>query len=555
MTCQKKVPSEFIKNAADQRAVELGCWVDVEAAEKVRKFATTHCKLSDGDRAGQPADFLDWVYEDVVLPLFAWKRYNERGEIVRRFKRGSIWTPKKQAKTTTLAILSLYMLLEEEGARVYLISSAVETARQLFDSAADMVRTSPTLSKLLWVRDDKLLIQYPQKGSKKKVPIRTLKTLSGGKRGKSGQNANCVLIDECGEIADATGVTHLQNAGMARKQPICPLAISTPFAIRHPYGWSEYQRAKAIQESTSLEIDYLGVVKGVPQDVDWRDQNNWWEHIPAAGVTVPRQYWIDEYESAKDNPRAMAIFRCQLLGQWVEAETAWLTLDAWEAIESDFKESDFYGSEVVVALDGAARSLAAYVLVTKREDKYVVIPRFFHPRGTAIKSDRDNNTNYLALAQAGLITLTTGENDEYFHWPTMKDSIVKDSQRFRFKEIRIDPWSLECQMPTFSGELNDVGIRCPTVPIPPTANYVAEPTRFLEKLVFEGKLKPQKHPLFKQNALNAAVKEDAHSRITLDRDKSGGRYDAIAALVIALTGFKQDDKPKWDANTPSVFVG
>src|SRR5690606_9639170 len=147
-------------------------------------------------------------------------------------------------------------------------------------------------------------------------------------------------------------------------------------------------------------------------------------------------------------------------------------------------------------------------------------PRFFHPRETAAISDVKNNTTYKAWAESGHIVLTPGD---LFDWSVMAEMLKRDSQHFQFIEVGFDPYSLESRILEIEYDLG-----CKIVAVPPQRSVIAGPTKHLERLVCERSLRIKNNPVLTWNARNAAVKEDAHERIALDRDKAGGRYDGIA---------------------------
>lgn len=514
-----RVDPQHIRTAADELAAAQGCYVDLRDVEKVQRFAEQFCTLQDGDHAGEPLTFLPWVVRDIITPLYGWKRPDS----TRRFRRGSCWCPRKVAKTTSLAVLSLFQIFEEPAAQVYCVSSAIDTAGHLFRTAADMVESSPALSKHLWVRRNIKTIEYPAAKS-------FFKVLSGSKVAKSGHNTSCCFWDEISEIQDDEAWQRLYLSGKSRRQPIW-FSISTPQYNRYSLAWDQYKKAAAIRDGKDTDVVYLSVIHGVPDSVDWKDPQNWWPHLePLGKEVVNRDYYLGEWNRAKDNPRDLARFRNHCLCQWTESLEGWLPQDKIDRCFRDIDETDLHGKRCFIGVDGAVSHLAAYVLFFP--DTMTVIPRFFHPHDTAKKSDDKYGTKYEAWAP-DFVTLTSGD---LFDWQTVKQSLKADIKRFDVAEVAFDPYSLEGRLTELQSELD-----CPVTAVPPSKAHVAEPTKRLEMLVLSEQLKCQNNPCLKWNFQNAAVKGDAHDRITLDRDKASGRYDGVAALTLALARWMADD--------------
>jgi hypothetical protein len=95
-------------------AIELDEWEDPAKevyAERARRYA--ECV-----RAGHA---LDWQYE-CTMRLYGWERYSERWkQWIRRFRDGSLWMPKKNKKSPTLAAWGIYLLCGdgEPGQKVF----------------------------------------------------------------------------------------------------------------------------------------------------------------------------------------------------------------------------------------------------------------------------------------------------------------------------------------------------------------------------------------------------------------------------------------------------
>ena len=87
--------SQYIRSAADDRAVSEGCYFDLAAAERVRTFFARFLRHSKGEWAGKPFELMPWQWNDVVAQLFGWKRADGS----RRYRRGYIEVPKKNGKS------------------------------------------------------------------------------------------------------------------------------------------------------------------------------------------------------------------------------------------------------------------------------------------------------------------------------------------------------------------------------------------------------------------------------------------------------------------------
>jgi hypothetical protein len=162
----------WMRNESDEKAAASGCRFDVLRGAWTVYWIERFCKLYEGEGyAGEPLilhgcrqcdhshlwampDFdeaaaterarlfaecvaaghrIDWQYE-CLMRLFGWVRTSERWKReIRRFKQGSIWVPKKQKKSPTLAALALYLTVGdgEPGNNVYLCAKDGQQAREI----------------------------------------------------------------------------------------------------------------------------------------------------------------------------------------------------------------------------------------------------------------------------------------------------------------------------------------------------------------------------------------------------------------------------------------
>ncbi len=124
----------------------------------MRTFAREFCRHSQGRWAGQPFELQPWQLDDVVAPIFGWKRPDGS----RRYRRAHIEIAKKNGKSSLASALSLYLLVadDEPGAVVGNVAVDREQASIVFDAAASMVRQSPDLARAVEVIDSRKTIVH-----------------------------------------------------------------------------------------------------------------------------------------------------------------------------------------------------------------------------------------------------------------------------------------------------------------------------------------------------------------------------------------------------------
>lgn len=202
-----KVPDRYIRTKADAAAVEQGCYWDWEAGERVVSFFEDRLLLSSGPKAGEPFHLLETQKQDVIYPLYCWRRPDGR----RRFTRCLITSGKKNfGKTVMAAGLGLYHLTEDgvESPLVVLGAAAKEQASEVLKQVLYSVWEPGTKCKEprpAWMETDLKAVEslkymtYPSRNG-------MLKAISFDNMGraKGGWNCSMVVLDEVALHRDAS---------------------------------------------------------------------------------------------------------------------------------------------------------------------------------------------------------------------------------------------------------------------------------------------------------------------------------------------------------------
>lgn len=86
---------------ADELALMEGCYFDAKAGWKAVDYIEFYCKPSKGQYAGKPLQLLPWQSEQLLVPVFGWKRANG----LRRIQKSSTFIAKKNGKALALDTL------------------------------------------------------------------------------------------------------------------------------------------------------------------------------------------------------------------------------------------------------------------------------------------------------------------------------------------------------------------------------------------------------------------------------------------------------------------
>ncbi len=511
---------QWIASPADERAAEAGCYFDLDAADRVRRFLAKLVRQSKGDFAGKPLELLDWQWRNVVGPLYGWKRRSG----VRRFRRASVWVPKKNGKSTLAAALILYALMAdgEAGAEIYGAAADRNQASIIFDEVAAMVKQSPAMAKRLDVNRTIRRVTFQEANSIYQVLSKD------SRRSAHGINSHTAIIDEL-HVVNRELYDTLRYAGAARRQPI-QFEISTAGNDKTSLGYDRYVYAKRLLKGEIEDPETLAVVYECEDPARWDQPEQWHKANPSLGVTIPLDGFQSDFLEAKNgSPADQGNFKQLRLNLWQDAVYAWLPLELWDACAVDLDPAVLEGKRCWGAFDLASKmDLTAWVIVFDLGDgEYAVLPRFFAPAEADSRRQKENRTLLKPWMDAGYIQATEGNVADY---DVIEGVIREDCARFGVETVYFDPWNAT----QVANRLQAEGVQL--VEFGQTIKNYNAPMRELERLVTSGKLKHDGNPCMRWMVAHTSARKDPSGNVRPDKEKSSDHIDGVCSTIMALQG-------------------
>jgi len=490
-------------------------WYDERAAERAVQFFPRFLRHAKGEHAGQLFELLPWQADDVVRPLFGWKRPDGS----RKYRRAYVEIPRKNGKSQIAAGIGLYLLFSdsEAGAEVYSAASDRDQAAIVFEAAGGMVEASPELLSRAEVYRRSIVI--PGTNSSYKV-------LSSDVGTKHGLNASGIIFDELHTQPNRDLWDVLTTSTGARRQPLT-FAITTAGFDRHTICWELHDYAQKVLNGVIDDPEFLPVIYAAPDDADWTDPTVWELANPSLGVTVYRDYLEAESNRAKETPGYVNTFRRLHLNQWTESSARWLDLEAWNECGETVDPAELVGQPCWGGLDlSTTTDLSAFVLVFPREVGFVVLSYFWVPEENITDRARKDRVPYDVWEREGFIEATEGNVIDYSF---IRAKINELSELYLIQEIGYDPWNATSLVNDLMSEgANMIAVR---------QGYASltAPAKELEKLVVSRQLFHGGNPVLRWCAANVVVEQDPAGNLKPSKAKSTERIDGIVALVIALS--------------------
>ena len=489
---------------------------DERAATIAVNFFERLLHHSKAEWAGEPFRLEKWQRDQIIRPLFGWKR----ADGTRRYRRAYIEIPRKNGKSTMAAGIALALLFVdgEQGAEVYSAAAEREQAAIVFDEAKAMVESSPELRSRAEIFKRAILMSETHS---------VYRVLSADAYTKHGLNAHGIVFDELHAQPNRDLWDVLNTSTGSRRQPLMVM-ITTAGYDRESICWEQHEYAREVLAGINPDTEYFAFIAAADETDDWLDERVWAKANPNLGVTIKLDYLRVEARRAQQSPAYQNTFRRLFLNQWTQQETRWLPIEAWNKCSGAVNPKQLAGMACYGGLDLASSSdVAALVLVFPNDadeaEMFYWLPKMWIPRENLIARARKDRAPYDAWARDGWITATEGNVIDY-------GVIVRDiealGEQFDIKEIAFDRWGAF----QISQQLEALGFTM--IGFGQGFASMSQPTKELLRIVLDGKLAHGGHPVLRWMADNVVVSTDAAGNVKPNKQKSREKIDGIVAGIM-----------------------
>lgn len=497
-----------------------------EAARRIEFCATLrHYK---GPAKGHPFILEPWQ-SFIVGSVFGWK---VRATKLRRFRYALVIVPRKAGKTFLASAVALQLLVAggnlqedgtfsvEHGAEVYFVATKEDQAKIGWSDCVRIARRSPGFADVVSPRVKELRYD-PIDG--------VCRPLGADSDSLDGLNPSAAVKDELHAWKSRDLWDVIEDAFGAREQPLA-FVISTEGTVRGGIFDEQLSHAKNVLEGGAGYTDdaYFAVIYTIDEGDDPFAESSWWKSNPNLGISKSLDYMRDQSAKARLMPAKLATFLTKQLNVRVNAATAWLSAEAWEACAAPVDPAALHGAQCVVGLD-LARSKdmsSAAALFPDGNGGVEVLMRYWLPEDELEARIHRDRVPYDQWARAGFLTLTEGNVTDFRQ---IEADLVAWKNTFALQELAYDPM--------FATDLalrlrDDHGFA--VTEFAQTYKNYTLPCKELERLIAGRQIRHGGHPILRWNAANVIVREGPSGNLMPDKAKSSARIDGIAAVIMAL---------------------
>jgi len=557
---------------------ERGLIWDPAAEAHFRGYCRDVLRLNGGQFEGRPF-ILEPSQAFIAGCLFGWKRKNENGKFVRRFRRAYVEQAKGQGKSPFAGAVGLYCMTAdgEERAEVYAAGKDKAQAFVLFRDSVAMYEQSPKLKRELTPSGGNPVWNLAH------IKSRSFFRPISREQAHSGPRPYVALCDEIHEHPNGHTLEMLERGFKFRDQPLL-LMITNSGSDRNSVCWAEHQWAVKVAAGTDTpdeDFTYVGDVFGTSDecfsyvcaldkdDDPFTDPSCWVKANPLLGVTLKYEYLEGVVAQARDIPsKRNNILRLHFC-VWTESDTAWIPRPILEKVMVDFDPYvEHKGAPITAAgldLSGSKDlTAAAFVVetgtkrVTRADGSEADLPTYdlwieaWTPRDTMDERSKVDHVPYRVWFERGYINAPEGSRIRYDHVAALFSRL---NSEHGINVLAFDRYAFD----KFEQELDDYGVELRTVAHPQGGKRRAKPDEervqaakaagqpaplglwmpgsvaALEALILEERVRLRKSPILLGALMGVAIETDPlMGNQWFSKKKATVRIDPAVAAAMAV---------------------
>lgn len=442
----------------------------------------------------------------------------------RKYKTGHISVARKNGKTTLAAVLGLFALIAdgEPAANIIMAANSREQAHIDFDAASAFARQLDPKKKSLKVLRNEIVFQKNNAN---------LKVISADASTGDGLNPSMVILDELHEAVDSKLFDVLRSGQGFREQPLM-LSITTA-GFRIGGFCNQYEDyCKEVLMGQKVDETIFALLYTLDDGDDWTDEKNYVKANPNLGITVKRDWLLEQVNQATNTPSLEVGVRTKNLNQWVSSSNVWIPDQCVRKCLKKINMSDFIGKNnyfVYVGFDLASVSdltALSFLFIDPETQEYFFKNLYYLPKGAL--EGKYNSELYKMWSQKGHLILTEGPTTDYNY---IKTELLYWYNKFDIQGIFYDAWNST----QLVNDLINEGL--PMVAFSQSIGHFSRPTKEYERLVLSERVKIDDNPINRFCHDNVELKVDLNGNCKPMGDHNAKKIDGVIAQLTALGGY------------------
>ena len=483
---------------------------DWEEAEKLNEHFKRFSLL--GEWTGQQFELHDWQLF-CVCNIICWKMKEDKRK---RFKIAVVQVARGNGKTTLMAGLALYDLMNGVGKRVHCIANSESQAEILLDSAKIMVeRLDPNTHDCIkkW------------ESIERHDSDCTFTALPALERSLDGLNPSMWVADEAAEYKGRF-LTKLLTTGAKRKEST-GVIITTPGSNPENIYYEIVKQVESVLSGEITDDTVFGMLYGLDQKDDLEDESQWVKGNPGLEYGQPdlvslRRAW----NTMRRSPMGRSEFSRFHASRMDENSGGWLDMSYWNG-EQEIDWESLKGKPAYAGLDlSKTQDMTALVLAIPLDNGSVVLKgHYWFPKEGLAQRELDYRMPVRTWAKEGLLETTPGREIDY---EAIRKKLMELREDYDLRIVGYDAWGSKYLAETL---VND-GIPLQTYRM--GIGTFGPGCALWSNMWYAKKLVIGKDPILRRSCAEAEAKSDINGNVRPVKSRTYMILDPLVASIMAV---------------------
>lgn len=518
-----QICESFLEDLEQEDNPNFPYFFDFELAKKITNL-TKLINMASGIRQGLPVhDSLapfQWFF---IMNVLCWK-YKDNHE-KRRYEQSILLIGRKSGKTFLVALLFILLLLiEPEYSEFYSVAPDRELSSIVKKEMEQQIEKSPLISKHFKIVRGEVRCLLTKS---KFVPLATSENRMDGRK------ANVFVADEVGALRTRYPIDAMKSSQMNMINRT-GILISTAYeSLNNPMTEEVDYATKVIHGQ--VDDDKLFAMLYRPDDnKKWTDDNELLKANPlAVDIEANFDYLKEQRKKALEVPSAQKNFKTKHMNIFVDGDDSEIYISTEDLRKNkldgpyDWEGKEVYlGVDLAMSDDNTAVSMVHYDFY---EDKFYVKSWAFIPGENIEQKSKIEKIDYRMMIENGYAFAC---GDRIVSYRFIENFVLNIEKEYGVKILGIgyDKYNAISSV----NRWNDEG-GLDVIEVKQHSSVLHAPTKLFKEYVIQQKVGYEPNSLFERNVANAREVFDTNLNSYVNKKKSNGKIDMLAATIDAVT--------------------
>lgn len=513
----KIVCENFLNDLQDQNC---DYFIDEKELKKITNL-TKIINMASGLKAGTPShDALapfQWFF---LVNALCWK-YKET-PIKRRYEKSLLLIARKSGKSFIVALIFIILLLiEPEFSEFYSVAPDRELSSIVKKEVEQAISVSPHIQKHFTVTRSEIRCDLTKS---KFVP------LAYSENRMDGRKANVYVCDEVGALRTRQPIDSMQSSQMNMVNRT-GILISTAYESLENPMTEEVEYATKVLEGTIEDNKLFALLYKPDNPKDWLSDKSLIEANPLVNdLPENLDYLKEQRQKAIEMPSTAKNFKTKHMNIFVDGSNGETYIPMESVKQCRIDEYDWRGKEVFIGVDlsiSTDNTGVAMVHYDIDEDIFYSAAFAFIPELKAEEKTKVEKVDYFTMRDNGYVFFC-GDNIIDYSFIENFVLTLEDQTGCIIKGIGYDKYNAISSVTKWYNAGLD------TFEVKQTSSFLHAPTKLLKERVLQNKFRYVKNRLLEINFSNARELSDTNLNTYINKKKSKGKIDMVAALINAM---------------------